>query len=45
MSAVYGTLMASFTVQDFSLGALKNLTMAQVEKRHLQLREVVSINP
>lgn len=45
MAAVYGTLLASFTVQDFSLGAIKNLTMAQVEKRHLQLREVVSINP
>jgi sugar/nucleoside kinase (ribokinase family) len=44
MAGVYGTLLASFTVQDFSLGALKNLTMNQVEKRHLQYKQVVSIN-
>ena len=44
MAAVYGTLLASFTVQDFSLGALKNLTLTQVEQRHLQFRQVVSID-
>jgi len=43
-AAMYGTLLASFTVQDFSVGALKDLTMDQVEKRHLQYREIVSIN-
>jgi sugar/nucleoside kinase (ribokinase family) len=44
MAALYGTLMASFTVQDFSVGALKDLTMAQVEQRHLKFRDVVSVN-
>ncbi|MCC6276401.1 MAG: bifunctional hydroxymethylpyrimidine kinase/phosphomethylpyrimidine kinase [Oligoflexia bacterium] len=42
-AAVFGTLLASFTVQDFSVGALKDLTAAQVEKRHLQYKEVVSL--
>ena len=45
MAAVYGTLMASFTVEEFSVGALKGLTMDQVEKRHEKYREVVSIRP
>jgi sugar/nucleoside kinase (ribokinase family) len=42
-AAVFGTLMASFTVQDFSVGALKSLTMGQVEARHKQYQEVVSL--
>lgn len=40
-AAVYGTLLASFTVQDFSLNAIKNLTLAQVETRHQDFRQVV----
>jgi len=40
-AAIYGTLLASFTVQDFSLGAIRNLTMAQVEGRHQDYRKIV----
>jgi sugar/nucleoside kinase (ribokinase family) len=42
-ATVYGTLLASFTVQDFSLGALKGLTMDHVEKRKRDFRNIVSI--
>jgi sugar/nucleoside kinase (ribokinase family) len=42
MAAVYGTLLASFTVQDFSLNALKDLTLDQVESRHRDFRQIVS---
>ncbi len=41
-AAVYGTLLASFTVQDFSLNAIKNLTFEQVEIRRQDFRQVVS---
>lgn len=41
-AAVYGTLLASFTVQDFSLNALKSLTLDQIESRHRDFRQVVS---
>ncbi len=44
MASVYGTLMASFTVQDFGLRALESLTMNQFERRHLEFREIVSVN-
>ncbi len=33
-AVVHGTLVASFTVQDFSIDALRNLTMADVVKRY-----------
>jgi sugar/nucleoside kinase (ribokinase family) len=42
-AAIYGTLLASFTVQDFSLEAIKNLTLDQVESRHLDFRKIVSL--
>lgn len=42
-AAVYGTLLASFTVQDFSVNALRQLTLAQVEDRLKQYRQVVSM--
>ena len=42
-AALYGTLLASFTVQDFSLGALKNLTVDQVESRERDFRKIVTL--
>jgi len=41
-AAVYGTLLASFTVQDFSLNAIKDLTLDQVEDRRRDFRQVVT---
>jgi hypothetical protein len=35
---LYGTVVASFTVSDFSLGALATLTKEQVEARAAELR-------
>jgi sugar/nucleoside kinase (ribokinase family) len=45
MAAVFGTLMASFTVQDFGVKALQSLTFNQVEGRHLSFKDVVSVQP
>jgi sugar/nucleoside kinase (ribokinase family) len=39
-----GSLVASFTVQDFSVNALKELTINQLEQRHLDFKRVVSIS-
>jgi sugar/nucleoside kinase (ribokinase family) len=41
-AAVNGTIMASFTVQDFSVGALKNLTTAIVDERREQFKKIIS---
>ena len=41
-ACVYGCLMASFTVQDFGLGALKNLPWTDVESRLKSYRQVIS---
>lgn len=43
-ACVQGCLMASFTVQDFSVRALLNLTEAQVEKRFKEYMKVVTVS-
>lgn len=43
-AAVYGTLMASHTVQDFGVKPLKNLTLAEVEKRHREYLSVIALD-
>lgn len=42
-ACVYGSLVASFTVQDFSVGQLKSLDSHKLEKRYLDFKKVVSI--
>ena len=42
-ACVRGTITASFTIQDFSVKALANVTMANVEERLGQYRRVISI--
>lgn len=39
-SIVYGTAVASFTVEDFSINRLTNLTKEDIEKRYLQIKEI-----
>lgn len=41
-ACVHGCLMASFTVQDFGLGALRNLTWNDVQKRFQDYGRVIS---
>ncbi|MGE0763664.1 MAG: PfkB family carbohydrate kinase [Bdellovibrionales bacterium] len=41
-ACVHGCLMASFTVQDFGLMALRNVNWADVEKRQSQYLEIIS---
>jgi sugar/nucleoside kinase (ribokinase family) len=43
-ACVQGCLMASFTVQDFSVRALINLTETQVERRHKEYLKVVTVS-
>ncbi|MBK9293125.1 MAG: bifunctional hydroxymethylpyrimidine kinase/phosphomethylpyrimidine kinase [Oligoflexia bacterium] len=43
-ACVYGSLVASFTVQDFSVGELQNLDSHKLEKRYLDYKKVVSIS-
>ncbi len=38
---IYGSVMASFCVQDFSLDKLKNLTMDEIETRYEAFRQLV----
>lgn len=37
---IYGTAIASFTVEDFSINRLINLTKEEIEKRYLQIKEI-----
>jgi sugar/nucleoside kinase (ribokinase family) len=41
-ACVHGCLMASFTVQDFGLEALKKVTWAELEKRHAEYAKMVA---
>lgn len=41
-ACVHGCLMASFTVQDFGLGALRRVTWADVERRQKEYLEIVA---
>jgi sugar/nucleoside kinase (ribokinase family) len=40
---VYGSVMASFAVEDFSLGRLKRLTRAEIETRYRAFREMMQV--
>jgi sugar/nucleoside kinase (ribokinase family) len=40
---MYGTVLASYTVQDFGLDALRKVTKAQMEKRYKELNSMVTI--
>lgn len=37
---IYGTAVASFTVENFSINKLINLTKEEIEKRYLQIKEI-----
>jgi sugar/nucleoside kinase (ribokinase family) len=39
---VYGNIMGSFIVQDFSIGSLMGLTLEEVERRYKDYREIIS---
>ena len=41
---VYGSVMASFTVEDFSLNRLARLSMAEVERRYAGFQELVRVD-
>lgn len=43
LACVVGSMMASFTIQDFSVGALAKVTKADVEKRMAEYRKVITI--
>lgn len=43
MACVYGTILASFTIQDFSVKALAKTTMADLENRLAEYRKVVHL--
>jgi hypothetical protein len=40
---VYGSVIASFTVEDFSLNRLKRLTRADIEARYRAFREMMQV--
>lgn len=42
---VYGTVMASFTIQDFSIGRLKTLKREEVQRRKEKLVRMMSMGP
>ncbi|PIS10431.1 MAG: sugar kinase [Bdellovibrio sp. CG10_big_fil_rev_8_21_14_0_10_47_8] len=42
MACVQGTLLASFTIQDFSVKALAKVTLADIEERFHRMKKVVS---
>ncbi len=42
-ACMYGTVLASFTVEDFSLGRIKNLPLDQVETRLKEYKKVVTV--
>jgi sugar/nucleoside kinase (ribokinase family) len=42
---VYGSVMASFTVEDFSLNRLTRLTSAQIEERYRAFHELIRLEP
>lgn len=44
-AVVYGSTLASFNVQDFSLGALRRLTMEDIRRRYEELKRMVFFEP
>lgn len=43
LACVKGSILASFTIQDFSVGALAKVTMAQLDQRLGEYRKVISL--
>lgn len=41
-AAVYGSVLASFTIEDFGIERLKSLTLKEIQNRFLQFKELVS---
>jgi len=41
-AAVYGSVLASFTIEDFGIGRLKNLTRREIEARFRRFKKLVS---
>jgi sugar/nucleoside kinase (ribokinase family) len=41
---VYGSVIASFTVEDFSLNRLKRLTRAEIDDRYRVFREMMHVD-
>ncbi len=41
-AAVYGSVMASFTIEDFSIDRLQSLTAAEIEQRYTEFKNLVS---
>ncbi|MHB9036088.1 MAG: PfkB family carbohydrate kinase [Armatimonadota bacterium] len=44
-AVVYGSTMASYNVQDFSLGMFKRLTFGEISKRYDEFRQIVHFEP
>ncbi|HEV8474772.1 MAG TPA: PfkB family carbohydrate kinase, partial [Methylomirabilota bacterium] len=42
---VYGSVMASFTVEDFSLNRLTRLTSAEIEERYRAFHDLIRLEP
>jgi len=43
MACVHGTMMASFTIQDFGVASLQNITKRDLEKRLTEFKRVISL--
>lgn len=41
-AAVFGSVMASFAIEDFGINRFKKLTLSEIEKRYNQFKELVS---
>jgi len=41
-AAVFGSVLASFTIEDFGMERLKSLSFKEIEKRYLQFKKLVS---
>ncbi len=44
-AVIYGTVMASFTIEDFSIGRLKTLKREELTHRKEKLMKMISVNP
>jgi hypothetical protein len=44
-AVVYGTVMASFTVEDFSLKRLTRLTPAEIAERYTAFHDLIRVEP
>lgn len=44
-AVIYGSALASYNVQDFSLGMFKRLTLDQINQRYKEFRQIVHFEP